>query len=292
MRREEDRFFQAVFKKAAEVDPDVIRELARLIEPPELAPLSGWPEPDRRMKSLSNRTVAHARSGVRRGADKLGLPPVYTGFAPYPEARFEFSEGAAPDFAPLLSTCLDAALFNGLAQIITHLHSPRTRKHERRVDGDAVSTDLYPGEDGRALLERANRLLLTEIKLWWLAGEGGFVGAAPYRVRYEAARYLWSPQIAGCAFCLRCGDQILYLRAARAGGRSAPICARCVRGGSLEWPAHAVAPAERGTWWLRCLAQGCTNAFVGRAQARRCPACRTSRRAISKRTPLVPMTDE
>ena len=178
-----------------------------------------------------------------------------------------------------------------MAHVSAHLHSPLTRKKQRRVDGDVVSIDLYLGEDERWLLERANQFLLTEITLWWLAGEGGFEGAAPYTVRYEAARYLWSPQIAGSAFCLRCGDPIHYLRAARAGARSAPICATCIRGGSFKWPAHAFAPAERGTWWLRCLAQDCTNPFVGRAQARRCPACRTSRRAIGKRRPLVPMPE-
>ncbi len=290
LRREVDEFFEKVFEKAAEGDPDFIRNAAAWLEPPKVAPLSGWPEPDRRMKSLSDSTVVRARSAVQRGADKLGLVSVYTGFPSYPEAMLEFSEGPAPDFAPLLATCLDAVLFSALAHVFTHLHSPRTRKHKRRVD--AVPIDLYSGEDERWLVARANQFLLTELSLWWLAGEGGLEGVVPYAVRYEAARYLWSPQIAGCAFCLRCGDPIHYLRASRAGTRSAPICATCVRGGSVKWPAHAAAPAERGTWWLRCLAQDCANPFVGRSQARRCPACRTSRRAISRRTPLVPMPNE
>ena len=77
------------------------------------------------MKSLSDSTVVRARSAVQRGADKLGLVSVYTGFPSYPEAMLEFSEGPAPDFAPLLATCLDAVLFSALAHVFTHLHSPR-----------------------------------------------------------------------------------------------------------------------------------------------------------------------
>ena len=291
-----ERLIQGVLEKAAAGEPDVIRKGAGTIGLREVARLPGWPEPDWRMKSLSDRTVARARSHVLRGAETLALTSVDTGFTSYPEARFELTEGAAPDFAPLLATCLEAALSYALADVIAHLHSPFTRKRKHRVDGEVVPTDLYPGDDGRALLEKANQFLLTEISLWLLAGEGGFEGATPYTVRYEAARYLWSPRIAGSAFCLRCGEPIHYRRAARtalgAEARPAPICANCIRGGSLKWPAHAVEPAERGTWWLRCLAEGCTNAFVGRAQARRCPACRTSRRAVSKRTPLGALPNE
>lgn len=288
-RREVDHFFQKVFEKAAGGQPEIIRKAAGAIEPRDVARLPGWPEPDVRTKALSDRTVARARSHVPRGAETLGLTSVYTGFTGYPEARLEFSDGATPDFAPLLATCLDAVLFDGLAHVMAHAHSPWTRRRKRQVDGEEVRTDLYPGEAGRALLKGANQFLLTEISLWSLARDGGFEGVVPYTVRYEAARYLWSPQIAGSAFCLRCGEPIHYRRAAREGARSAPICATCIRGGSLEWPVHAVAPEERGTWWLRCLAQGCAKVFVGRAQARRCPACRTSRRAVSKRTPLVSM---
>jgi hypothetical protein len=291
LRREADDFFQAVFRKAAAGEVDFIRKAAGIIGPREVARLPGWPEPDGRMKLLSGPAVARARSGVRRGAEMLGLPSVYTGFTSYPKARFEFSEGAAPDFAPLLAACLDAVLVNAMAHVIAHVHSPLTRKKRRRVDGDAVRVDLYTGESGRAVLERANAFLLTEIKLWSLAREGGFEGATPYAVRYEAARYLWSPRIAGSAFCLRCGEPIHYRRAARtalgADARPVPICANCIRGGSLSWPAHAIAPEASGTWWLRCLAQGCTNAFVGRAQARRCPNCRSSARAASNRKALV-----
>jgi hypothetical protein len=291
LRREADTFFEAVFEEAAGGEPDFIRKAAGTIGPRKVARFPGWPQPDGRMKLLSDRAVARASSGVRRGAEKLGLTSVYTGFGSYPEARFEFSEGAAPDFAPLLASCLDAVLFNALAHVITHVHSPLTRYKERPVDGEAARVDLYAGEGERALRERANAFLLIEINLWWLAGEGDFEGVTPYTVRYEAARYLWSPRITGSAFCLRCGGPIRYRRAARtalgADARPAPICANCIRGGSLSWPAHAIAPEARGTWWLRCLAEGCTNAFIGRAQARRCPNCRSSTRAASNRTPLV-----
>jgi hypothetical protein len=300
LRRKADEVFRRVLEEAAAGDPDFAQKAAGIIGPREVARLDGWREPDAQTKYLSDRAIASARSHVRRGADQLGLTSVYTGFASHREARLELSEGAAPDFAPLLATCLDAVLFNALAHVVAHVHSPLTRGHgprkgrqERWVDDELVPFDLYAGEGGRALMERANGFLLTEIYLWSLAGDGDWEGVVPYAVRYEAARYLWSPRIAGWAFCLRCGEPIHYRRAARsalgAEVRSAPVCAACIRGGSLDWPAHAIAPEARGTWWLRCLAAGCTNAFIGRAQARRCSVCRTSSRAVSKRTPLVPM---
>jgi len=291
-----ERVIQLVLEKAAAGEPEVVRKGAGILGLREVASLPGWPEPDRRMKPLSDRTVARARAHVLRGAKSVGLPSVYTGFKRNREARFKLSEGPAPDFAPLLTTCLDAALSQALAEAIAHVHSPLTRKRKHRVAGEVVRIDLYPGDDGRALLEKANQFLLTEISLWLLARDGGFEGATPYAVRYEAARYLWSPRIAGSAFCLRCGEPIHYRRASRtapgAEARPAPVCAACIRGGSLDWPAHAIVPEVRGTWWLRCLAQGCTNAFIGRAQARRCPTCRLSRRAAGNRTPLDQMPNE
>jgi hypothetical protein len=133
-------------------------------------------------------------------------------------------------------------------------------------------------------MEHANRFLVLEAELWALAKRyGGLSDAVPYPVRYEAGRYLWEPAIRGAAFCLRCGDTIRYRRSARPGTRWAPACGRCVRSGSLRWPAHAVMPDGRGAWWLWCRAPGCTNVFVGAGQARRCPRHRLNRLGRSKR---------
>jgi hypothetical protein len=278
------RFFEGAFDKVA-ADPALAATTARLIEP-HLDPLPGWPEPVPRMKPIADRLVTGAWLGVQRAADRLGLQSVYTGFSMYPEARFEFSEGDAPDFAPLLTFCLDGVIYGGLVRVVTFAKSRLTRSRERVIEGQKARVDLYPGNDGLALVERANRFLLTEASLWDLARhDGGFDGAAPYSVRYESARYLWSPGIAGFAFCLRCGDLIRYRRAGRSGSKSRriPICGRCLRSGSLDWPEHAVMPHTRGKWWLMCQRSGCTLAFAGSGQARFCPKHRASRITPSRR---------
>lgn len=169
---------------------------------------------------------------------------------------------------------------------MTHAHSTFTRSREKKVDGDHVRIDLYPGDDGLALMERANQFLLTEAILWDVARrDGGFEGTAPYPIRYESARYLWSARIAGAAFCLRCGELILFRRAGRSGRhqRLVPVCGPCIRSGSLRWPQHAVMPHTRGRWWLMCCYPDCSNAFVGAGQARLCDEHTQSKLPKSKR---------
>ena len=289
-REKADLFFDQVFAKAA-ADPEFAHKAGELIGPRHIDPLPGWAEPTPRMKPVTDRVVTRAWHAVQRAVDVLRLPGVYTGFRNYPVARFDFSEGNAPDFAPLLAFCLDGVIYAGLARVVAHAHSRQTRPTERTVDSDTVGVDLYPGDDGLALMERTNVFLETEARLWELArDDGGFQGSVPYPVRYESARYLWSPRIAGVAFCLRCGAVIRYRRAGRTSGRRrrVPLCGPCIRGGSLSWPERTVMPDAKGKWWLMCQQPGCTTAFVGAGQARFCEDHRSARLTKSKRTRARP----
>jgi hypothetical protein len=107
----------------------------------------------------------------------------------------------------------------------------------------------YTGDQRTRLMERTNCFIKVEATSWELATfDGGYTGTVPYLVRYEAARWLWSPLIAGTVFCLRCGTTIRYKRPGRDSGprrRTVPVCDRCLRSSS-GWPSHALMPHERG----------------------------------------------
>lgn len=283
-RNQADCFFTEIFARAG--DPEAARKYGRLLAPRQLRSFPGWPVPDaKHMAVINNRAVTKAWIAVKRAVDSQELVGVGTGFPHYPVARFEFTAGAVSDYAPLLAFCLDDVIYGGLARVVSHARSRFTREFPKEVDRDKVEVDLYPGDDGIELMRLANRFLSIEVTLWELARDGGFQGVAPYPVRYESARYLWSPRIAGTAFCLRCGTPIRYRRAGRSSGgrRSVPVCAPCLRNGSLRWPKHAVMSHTRGKWWLMCQYPCCDNAFVGAGQARFCDEHTPSRLAKAKR---------
>jgi hypothetical protein len=228
--------------------------------------------------------VHDAREGVRRAADRLGIDSIYTGFALHPRASVRFLDGEAPLFAPLVKLCLDDRINGGLLRVLTQVASPLMRA--RKIDNHPV--DLYPGDAGAKLETLANRFLALEAMLWGMArDDGGYSKPVPYPVRYVAASHLWSPTIAGIAFCLRCGDEIRYRRAGRMTNnrpRTAPVCDPCVRSGTSSWPSHALMPYDRGRWLLRCAQPGCSEPpFPGRAQARYCPEHRQNRLTPSER---------
>lgn len=200
-------------------------------------------------------------------------------------ARLEFRslEGAA-GFAPLSTTCLDAVAQEAVRDLMPAAHSWLHRE-TLPPSLDIYPHDAWPGDLHLELMKRVNQLVLTEHTLWDFAAEGGYLGAVPYPVRYYAAAYLWIPENASNAWCLRCGSMTTPQRVGRTSGpapRMAPVCPRCRRSGSV-WPAHAVMPEAQGTWWLRCLKEGCRRAFVGAGQARFCPNHRQSRLSRGKR---------
>jgi hypothetical protein len=218
--------------------------------------------------------VGQAVEGVKRASSDAGYQTVNTGLSAYPQARLDFDPlGAqAPEFAPLLVFCLDGTLIRGMALYLAKVHSPFLRARKK-----GVPSDLYTGDEEVALLELANQFLVTEAMLWSEARAGGFDGVPPYPLRYHAAVSLWSPKIAGAAFCLRCGTTLRYKNKGRLTGtraRVVPVCIPCHRSKSLHWPSHAVMPNGAGTWWLRCRKGSCTRIFSGSANRDFCDAHR------------------
>jgi hypothetical protein len=109
----------------------------------------------------------------------------------------------------------------------------------------------------------------------------------PYSFRYRLMSWVWDRRAhrhqLAYAICLRCGS---LLARSREPPTSHPLCSACAKESpaAREWPTHAVAPAERGTWWLRCDYAGCTTPpFVAKRQRRKCDQHDTSNLTASKR---------
>jgi hypothetical protein len=122
--------------------------------------------------------------------------------------------------------------------------------------------------------------LLTEHDLWVrIAGEE----RVPYPFVHDAVRILRrdAAKAGNASLCARCGAA-LYTRVR---GAPAVRCETCAKEppAAREWPVHAVMPHDKGEWWLTCQAAGCTNAFIGPRQARRCSSCRLAKVTPRKR---------
>jgi hypothetical protein len=284
--------------------PTEVRDFLQTIGPTREPSLPApWRRPDKRMQRISRDQIADAVEAVRLGADRLRringavrlrrITGVYAGSVHHRQGLLEFkgSDGA-PDFAPLIAHCLDDETYEGLRELVISAHSKVLRESTEVLAKAGIYVhDAYPGEDGLALMERANQSLLTEAILWDFAGEGGYQGGLPYPVRYFSAAYLWTPKIDGVAWCLRCGDLLIPKRKGRTSGptrRRVPVCVHCLRSG-IAWPPNAVMPERRGRWWLMCQHPGCTSAFVGAGQARHCPEHRQERLSRVRRRKEAPV---
>jgi hypothetical protein len=156
--------------------------------------------------------------------------------------------------------------------------------HERFINAMIrAHTESAPNTKVRRQL--ASQLLSQEAKVWKIASEAGAAGRTlPFAARIRALRCWWTPdpgQYPKAPLCARCGR----FEPAGATHHGAPFCDHCVKDPSLT-RTHAIAPADRGTWWLHCQAAGCRNIFIGRSQARRCPRCRLAQTSPNQRRPL------
>jgi hypothetical protein len=252
-------------------------DVSGLLLPEGAAPyLPDWPRPDADAQHLARLAVRAAVPCVLQGAEAVRIGHLYSPSRHHPEAQLKLDAEppAAVVFrAPLVVECLEQIVTHSLAQLLVYAYGPKVRP--------LFADDVHLGH-----MRRLNNYLYLEANLWWLASQGGCREPVPYAVRYETARWLWSPRIAGFAFCLRCGQDVAFHRTARDGTRRNLRCSGCSRGPVDRWPAHAVAPHIRGRWWLRCLADGCRSLFIGAGQARRCSTCRSSATTPNRRRPL------
>jgi hypothetical protein len=144
----------------------------------------------------------------------------------------------------------------------------------------AVHLDRFSHEHRRFRLLLAE-FLFTESQQWltWVQRP------MPYSFRYRATTWAWSPNVHGQhlshAICLRCGQMINW---SRKPSPKAPLCAHCVKERNSPWPKHAIAPAGRGRWYLRCNQPACTVTFEGAGQRRYCDDHQLSKQTVSRRT--------
>jgi hypothetical protein len=118
----------------------------------------------------------------------------------------------------------------------------------------------------------------------------------PYWIAFQALEWLSAPRVLVAQngrpyetvpaemLCLRCGALVIPQRTTK----RTPTCNHCAKEDPRArlWPNHAIMPNRRGTWWLRCQAQGCARVFDGRRHALRCPLCKPAAVAASRRRPL------
>jgi hypothetical protein len=241
----------------------------------------GWPAPNPDERPIAREIIIAATASAHHVLHQLGSSTLHAKSAWHPRdfaIRIEPGPILIGHPAPLVVALLEDQATVVLDAVLGYAHSPRA------ASSDGESDLLRQPDIHLHQMRRLNGFLKLEANLWFFA-QMGITILVPYLVRYAAAQWLWTPEIAGTAFCLRCGSEIEYRRAARNPELRQPRCRPCSRGHTPSWPRHAIAPADKGRWWLRCQTEGCDQAFLARPQARRCPSCTTSRLTASRRPP-------
>jgi hypothetical protein len=162
----------------------------------------------------------------------------------------------------------------------------------------------YRPRIGNYNVNRYRRLVTEAIgvehSLWQLAAsETGNEGLGiPYAFRFFALGWLWHPHAhdGGFAFtlCIRCGALLYrnhppaaHRRRASAARklRPAPLCDHCADepASARQWPDTAIAPAARGTWWIKCEHPQCQLIFEATRRSHYCPKHRSNRLCASRR---------
>lgn len=150
-----------------------------------------------------------------------------------------------------------------------------------------------PGRNKQLAVERGHygrertTLIQVEHSLWAQAADfGGLVDRMPYAHRLTLLFVAWHPSAheppGAWTLCIRCGE-LLYRN--RRAFKTFPRCAVCMKetAKQREWPQHALAPHDRGTWFLRCQYPNCEMAFTGPRHRKFCPEHTSSRLAPARR---------
>jgi hypothetical protein len=229
-------------------------------------PLPG-PEPTPEAWRLARRFELQAIKPLGEALASLGGPLTF-GNGWSTDRRVEPLDEAGAIGLPLLGSVSNSAM-------IAATHMIAASHHDSLVQ---VRDDLRV---------RLTHFLAYEDLLWELsAANGGPTARIPYAYRHRAIEWFWTAsahKYAGAtALCLRCGK--LWMPRGQLTSET-PLCTSCGNQPRIarRWPDHAIAPAERGTFWLQCEADGCKNVFLTRAQAHHCPPCETARTTPNKR---------
>jgi hypothetical protein len=269
----------------------------RLLPPGSVPAVEGWPSPSLHARVRAQIIVCDALSALEALDPRLRGDVVYTELRELPEVGYEFKPCAEIDeldLAPLISHCLSAEAGRVLATLAAYRFTPTlVRKAENEdedkeeEEGEGKDADLLQGRVRRGISRRLNAFALVESNLWYLASLGDPDIVVPYAVRYDLARLLWDRQQPGHIFCLRCGEHVHYKHPARARNPRKARCRPCSRGEPDAWPANAIEPHTRGTWWRLCRAECCIHVYIGRTDQFRCPHCRLDTTTPSRRKPLA-----
>jgi hypothetical protein len=278
---------QALVDRAID-DADARPRVAQLLfsDQPVGPPPAQWPAPRADAEEQARSRCLAAASAARSTLRKHRITALTSTLREFPEVTVAW-DALRPDQplppAPLVH-CLVAS---EAVRLMATLAAYRFAKHTR---------DLWNAEVEKQLIRRLNAFADLEIRLWSIAAGGGHREPPPYTVRYNLARWLWDPSVAGCLFCMRCGDELRYVRTERTYGRRRARnqfrrtmrCRHCSRGRESAWPTGVLEPYGRGTWLRKCGFAGCTDLFVGRADAHYCRRHRLNRLSPRRRVARRP----
>jgi len=168
----------------------------------------------------------------------------------------------------------------------------RTSRALLRDSGDLGVAVNDPGANTPLAIERADyareRTTVIELEhsLWQIARAFGAASNVPYPTRVLLLLFNWHPEAhkppGAHTMCIRCGT--LIYRATR-NFIQIPRCKACMKETSKQraWPSHAVMPAGRGTWWLRCRYPACEQVLEGPRHTRLCPLHTSAKLPPSRR---------
>lgn len=147
--------------------------------------------------------------------------------------------------------------------------------------GDMLYLVFDPGKERLLDVEQAHyareraKLIQIEHGLWQRAHEhGGPTDLIPYATRVLLLLFSWHPSAheppGAWTLCVRCGELIHRKKRSFA---TLPRCTTCMKETpqQRQWPAHAMAPHDKGRWFLSCQYPDCDQAFTGPRHRKLCP---------------------
>ena len=129
-------------------DPARISEVVKFFEPSsERRPPAPWRDRTRRCGSWKTPRFRHPFLAVRRGADRMGLTEISTGFSSYPVARLDFDPPARPQISRHSSPSAQIRSSTTVSsRVVTEAHSRVTRGRltpSRRRKGRETEGPVY-----------------------------------------------------------------------------------------------------------------------------------------------------
>jgi hypothetical protein len=252
--------------------------------PIDRAALDQLREQGRKLEFVSERIPVTLTPAIDPGIEALGFPK------PSAEAMtlsYALARGALPTLAAEIDRYGTTVRFaSGDEPMLAPSEVPRRYAHVglplygatspphraenvlRQIAARSTSKGFVTRRDW--LAKELNKLMASEHALWVLAREPRIPYGFAFLALVWLGRGVYERGTQERVLpCLQCGALIRPQRTTK----RLPRCASCETKAArtAAWPDHAVMPAHRGDWWLKCLHPGCTKVFAGRRQALFCP---------------------